>query len=164
MTLDRSELGTNIAATDVNMKYYLPSVIEPICLPRARIARCGDAGPGWHKLSVRGARGNILNLTHDIFSVMQSDETRVWPPTRVEWCRHPDTHPPSPGAHKKHLVNSYSCSSSPAPPRPPSQVTDQMHAGLELEANGTVTGAGTLGVFCKAPLTLHQSIISNEHG
>ena len=76
-----------------------------------------------------GARGNILNLTHDIFSVMQSDETRVWPPTRVEWCRHPDTHPPSPGAHKKHLVNSYSCSSSPAPPRP---ARSQMHAGLEL--------------------------------
>ena len=47
---------------------------------------------------------------------------------------------------------------------PPGQVTDQMHAGLELEANGTVTGAGTLRVFCKAPLTLHQSIISNEHG
>ena len=110
-------------------KYGRSSVIEPICLPRARIARCGDAGPGWHKLSVRGARGNILNLTHDIFSVMQSDETRVWPPTRVEWCRHPDTHPPSPGAHKKHLVNSYSCSCSPAPPRPPGQVTDQMHAG-----------------------------------
>lgn len=167
MTPDRSELGTNIAATDVNMKYYLPSVIEPICLPSARIARCGDAGPGWHKLSVRGARGNILNLTHDIFSVMQSDETR-------DTCVTPDTwrvmqtswHPPTVSGGSQEA----SCKfifmfllPSTAPPARPGYRSDACGSS-GTEANGTVTGPGTLKVFCKAPLTLHQSIISNEHG
>ena len=56
---------------------------------------------------------------------------------------------------------------STAPPARPGYRSDACGSsgpGPGTEANGTVTGAGTLRVFCKAPLTLHQSIISNEHG
>ena len=48
-------------------------------------------GPGWHKQSV--AEG-ASEHNHDIFSVMQSDETRVWPPTRgrvMQTSWHPPT-------------------------------------------------------------------------
>ena len=76
MTCDKVELGTDIAATE--MRDDDPSsVIEPICLPSARIARCGDTDaldPG--DTSCQWWEG-ASEHNHDIFSVMQSDETRV---------------------------------------------------------------------------------------
>ena len=100
------------------------SVIEPICLPRW----CWMLH--WTRVTPAVSYGSILT----IFSLRCKCMRHVWgvcdPLCHVchvaEWCRQPDTHPQSPGAHKKHLVNSYSCSSSPAPPclaRP-----GQMHA------------------------------------
>ena len=91
---DKVELGTDIAATEMReMMIRHQSSSQFVC--QARELRDAETLMHWTRVTqaVSDGRGTSEH-NHDIFSVMQSDETRVWPPTRgrvMQTSWHPPT-------------------------------------------------------------------------